>query len=186
MTCIVGLIDRDGMIWMGGDSACLMGWDLTRLADPKVYRNGPFLIGSTGSTRLMDLLHYALVPPPLPTDAADLRRYMATSFITALRECFTAGGFTQKESEREQHGGGILVGVAGHLFHIDSIYSVTEAVTPYAACGCGESFALGVLFATEDQPAEQRISQALHAAEAFSGGVRGPFTIYGLDPMAVS
>lgn len=67
----------------------------------------------------------------------------------------------------------------GSLFCIDSDLQVAEHRLPYAAAGCGEQIALGALHATSNSglKPKKRIEAALKAAEQFSAGVRGPFTI---------
>jgi ATP-dependent protease HslVU (ClpYQ) peptidase subunit len=49
---------------------------------------------------------------------------------------------------------------------------------PYAAVGCGESYALGALHAMEPTLSpKKRITRALEAAAFFSNGVTAPFHI---------
>ena len=71
-----------------------------------------------------------------------------------------------------------MVGYKGRLYAIYESLQVAECVDNYDAVGCGEKYALGSLFMTQnlDNP-EQRILQALKTAEYFSAGVRGPFII---------
>lgn len=174
MTCIVALID-DSKIWMGGDSAGVGGYDLQVRKDEKVFRNGDFLMGFTTSFRMGQLLRYALKPPKCHPDT-DVYEFMVTDFIDTVRQCLKDGGYAKKENEVEE-GGTFLVGVAGRLFVVDEDYQVGEMRVPFAAVGCGRAYALGSMKATEGQPAKERIRQALEAAEEFSAGVRGPFTI---------
>ncbi|KKO71831.1 hypothetical protein AAV32_09670 [Kerstersia gyiorum] len=57
-------------------------------------------------------------------------------------------------------------------------YQVGEAASGYDAVGCGADIALGALCATTGMADHNsRIGLALHAAEAHSAGVRGPFTV---------
>jgi ATP-dependent protease HslVU (ClpYQ) peptidase subunit len=86
------------------------------------------------------------------------------------------GGFAKKESEVET-GGVFLVGYAGRLFKIEGDYQVAETSDGYFACGCGESYALGALYATKKLKPRDRIRIALQAAESHSSGVRAPFHI---------
>ena len=173
MTCIVGLVDN-GKVYLGGDSAGVAGWSLTVRADSKVFSNGPYIMGFTSSFRMGQLLRYAFDPPG--PDLEDLDRFMATTFIDAVRKCLQMGGYATKKEEAEQ-GGNFLVGVAGRLFEVHSDYQVGESVDGYSACGCGEEIALGSLHATSftGQTARSRVTLALQAAERFSAGVRGPF-----------
>ncbi|MGH2481035.1 MAG: hypothetical protein ACRDHW_15375, partial [Ktedonobacteraceae bacterium] len=156
MTCIVGLVE-DGKVYIAGDSAGIAGWSLTLRKDAKVFRNGAFLIGGTGSFRMLQLLRYAFAPPAFPVWSGEntLEKYMATTFVNALRDCFKAGGFAQKTSEQES-GGHFLVGVRGRLFLIDADYQVGESLAGYDACGCGSDVALGALFATPNIQARKR------------------------------
>ena len=173
MTAIVGLA-RQGKVFVGGDSAGVSGFDLTVRADPKVFRNGPYLFGFTSSFRMGQLIRYALVPPEPKRD--DLDRFMATKFVDALRACLKEGGWARKESDREE-GGCFLVGTRGRLYTVESDYQVGRAADGYAAVGCGDQVALGALYATAGlaMRPRARLKLALRAAERFNAGVRGPF-----------
>ncbi|HSK39301.1 MAG TPA: hypothetical protein VK943_06005 [Arenibaculum sp.] len=174
MTCIVGLVD-DGRVWMGGDSAGVSGLDITVRADPKVFRNGPFLIGFTSSFRMGQLLNFRLkVPAQEP--GTDVFGYMVTVFVEAARDCLKEGGYAQRNNDAET-GGSFLVGYRGRLFSIQSDYQVCEADRSFHAIGCGADYALGAFAASRQLPAEQRVRLALEVAETFSGGVRAPFRI---------
>ena len=62
MTCIVGVVDN-GKVYMGGDSAGVGGLCIETRKQPKVFRNGDFLIGYTDSFRMGQLLQYKMSPP---------------------------------------------------------------------------------------------------------------------------
>src|SRR6266403_6271489 len=99
MTCIVGLVDGKSIV-MGGDSAGVGGWDLTVRKDPKVFMNGPCIMGFTSSFRMGQLLQYKL-KVPARKDGQDVFEFMATYFIDAVRDCLKLGGYAEKEKERE-------------------------------------------------------------------------------------
>lgn len=172
MTAIVGLV-HDGRVYIGGDSAGIAGYQLTVRADQKVFRTDRYVFGFTDSFRMGQLIRYSF-EPPAPVTRLD--KFMATTFIDALRGCLKEGGYARKESEQES-GGTFLVGVAGRLFRIGSDYQVGESVDAYDAVGSGDDLALGALYATPDRRPKERIRIALSAAERFSAGVRRPFTI---------
>ena len=184
MTCIVGLVEN-GTVYLGGDSAGVNGsLHLTVRADPKVFRNGPCLIGYTSSFRMGQLLRYKL-EPPLCAPATDPLEYLATSFVDAVRGTLKAGGMASKENDVEQ-GGAFLVGYRGRLFTIHEDYQVGESTVPYAAVGCGAPYALGALFAAPPTVTpDVRLRVALEAAEQFSAGVRRPFVFEALPALAV-
>ena len=81
MTAVAGLV-HEGRVHLAADSAMTAGWALTISAHPKVFRVGPYVIGTSGSPRVAQLMRYALdVPEPL----GDLHKFMATVFIDAVR-----------------------------------------------------------------------------------------------------
>jgi len=174
MTCIIGLVDKN-IVYMGGDSAGVAGYTLTVRADQKVFKAGEFLMGFTSSFRMGQLLRYSLKPPKYHPDI-DLFEYMVVDFVNSLRECLKSGGYAKKDKE-EETAGTFLIGFHGRLFKIGSDYQVGESELPFDACGCGEEIAVGSMFSTSEMEPEDRIRLALSAAEQFSAGVRGPFTI---------
>lgn len=184
MTCIVGVVDREGRVWMGGDARASMGWVKQQLSGPKVFRNGPMLLGGTGALRSLQLLQYALTVPEHP-EGLSIEGYLSTTFVNAVRECFKAAGLASKTNEQESHNGAILVGYRGTLAQIDSGYGVLLSAHGYDAVGSGAEVALGALYATEELPARHRVRLALEAATRFSTGVGGPFTIECLEPLQV-
>jgi hypothetical protein len=176
MTAIAGLVSG-GKAWIGGDSAGVGGLSLSVRKDSKVFKNNEFVIGCTSSFRMIQLLQYSFTPP-VPLEKVDGHRYMVTQFIPALRACFRDGGFLSTSNGVEQ-GGNFLVGWRGELYSIESDFQVAQMHDKFYACGCGEDLVLGSLFTTAGTKLkpEERITKALQAAERFSAGVRGPFTI---------
>lgn len=189
MTCIVGTVDDDGTVWMGGDSAGVAGLSLTVRKDPKVFRAGPFLVGFTSSFRMGQLLQFGLPIERWSEDRAKCEPYefMVTGFIPVVRRILGDGGFRKKSNDAEE-GGTFLVGYRGRLFRIDSDFQVGESAENYDACGCGEDVARGAIAATlltqSDFPHGDAVRNALMISEQHSAGVRGPFTILSLPPEA--
>jgi ATP-dependent protease HslVU (ClpYQ) peptidase subunit len=173
VTCIVG-VEHEGKVVMGADSAGIAGYAITIRADTKIFRNGEFVMGFCGSFRMGQLLRYSLVPP-VPHDW-DIDRFMATDFVTAVRECLRDGGFARTESGAES-GGTFLCAIRGRLYRIDWDYQIGRSADSYEAIGCGEEYALGSLFGSRDLSPADRVTLALEAAAHHSSGVIGPFHI---------
>jgi len=180
MTAIAAIVDDEGTVYMGGDSAGVSDLHVSVRKDPKVFKNGLFIMGFTSSFRMGQLLHYAFTPPEHPKNIG-VDRYMNTIFIDAIRDCLIEGGYAEIKSNRE-HGGTFIVGYKGRIFEIADDFQVGFPATSYTAIGCGYELCLGSLHSTEKikADAKTRIKMALKAAEAFSGGVRGPFVIQSL------
>lgn len=178
MTSIAAIVDEDGTVWVGGDSAGVSSrYSLEVRNDPKVFINGPFIVGFTTSFRMGQLLHYSFVPPKHPKKM-DIDSYMNTIFIDAVRKCMKAGGYSSVNNNTEE-GGCFIVGYRGRLFIIDNDFQVGMPHAPYTAVGCGHDLCKGSLHATQGTNIESqtRVRMALEAAEQFSGGVRRPFVI---------
>jgi hypothetical protein len=174
MTCIVGLVDGDS-VWIGGDSAGVAGLYLDVRADQKVFRNGPMLFGFTTSFRMGQLLRYALTIPD-HDPRVGVEKFMVTTFVDAVRECLKTHGWASKENEHER-GGTFLVAYRGQLFMVAGDYQVGLSSKGFDAVGCGAQVAKGALSVPSLLSSEERIVAALRAAEQFSAGVRGPFTV---------
>lgn len=172
MTVIAALV-HNGTIYMGGDSAGVSGYDINIRSDPKVFRQGPFLIGTSGSFRYGNILRYHFDPwVPRPSDLIDPMRYMATTFIDHLRERMDEHGIPDDEQD-----GVSLVGYRGALYRIDADYQVGTFWDGYGAIGCGAPLAQGALYASRRMQPIRRIRLALEAAERYNGGVSGPFVM---------
>lgn len=180
MTCVVAVV-HDGRVLMGADSAGSGDYTIRSRKDPKIYEVGAFMFGFTSSFRMGQLLGHAFVAPDRDPRVST-EKFMATTFVDAVRYCLKSGGYSSV-SNGVEHGGVFLVGYEGRVFRIDSDFQVGESLVQYEAVGCGAEHAVAAMYATQrfaDEGlvgAEDRITLALKAAEEFSLGVRGPFLI---------
>ena len=171
MTCIIGLI-HDNKVYVGGDSAGTSGTNLTIRKDPKVFKNGPFLIGFAGSFRVGQLLRYALKPPIHP-DGMDDYEYMVVEFIKSVRTTLKENGFDS--------GPTFLVGYKSQLYNVDSDFQIGIPLYGIAAAGCGAQIALGAVHALDNWGPTDKIKRALEIVAGLNTGVAAPFTILSLD-----
>jgi len=177
MTCIVGLV-KDGKVYIGGDS---IGVNIDSYSgnirkDQKVFRNGKFIMGFTTSYRMGQLLNYAFSSSRGINEGEDTMSYMVNVFVNDVRTCLKAGGYASLR-EGVESSGTFLVGFNGRLFSIYDDYQVSENIDEFATCGCGGEFASGALFSNRHLEPDERIIQALSAAEHLSVGVKSPFSI---------
>lgn len=188
MTCIVGVVDKIGNVWIGGDSAGVdtsagSNYSMGLHADKKVFTRVDdsgivWAFGFTTSFRMGQLIHYDLKLPKLEKeDRLDLHKFLVTKFTVSLRECFAGGGFREEKQGRES-GGTFLLGLLGELFIVEDDYQIAKPIHCFAAVGSGAQIALGALGATSNMKnTERRIKKALTWAETFNAGVRRPFHI---------
>jgi ATP-dependent protease HslVU (ClpYQ) peptidase subunit len=172
MTCIVG-IAHEGKVILGADSAGVGGLDLRIRRDRKVFRNGELILGGTTSFRMLQLLEFGLVPPPI-IEGQEPYAYAVKSLVPAIRTTLRDGGFIKTDNGREE-GGSFLVGFRGHLFAIYNDFQVAESVENVEAIGCGEGYAMGAMHAARGMAPIERLRAGLEAAATFSAGVAAPF-----------
>lgn len=176
MTCIIGHVDKlNNKVYIAGDSAATYGATVTIRKDPKVFKNGDFVIGCTTSFRMAQLLQFSFIPPPIRDK--EIFEYMCTDFINEIRNCFNKGGFMQKGSDGDEIGGCFLVGYKDRLFEIDSDYQVAENLDGIATAGCGYDVALGALYGNESEDILYKINKTLDIVVFLCNGVRPPFII---------
>jgi len=168
MTCIIGLIDKEG-VYIGGDSAAISADDLSFniRTDEKVFVKGDFIFGYSSSFRMGQLLRYKL-KIPAHIKGMDTTQYMVTLFIDAVKRCFDDNDFDVED-------GSFVVGYKGKLYVIMSDYQVAQAKENFISLGCGEHFAMGAMYASTEKDPIKKIEIALSAAAAFSMGVKPPF-----------
>lgn len=182
MTAIIGLVDDDGTIYMGGDSAATYddGDQILVTSSQKVFRPKCcpwFVIGCAGEVRFAQLLQHAFPGPLPPPKESDMLSFMVTDFIASIRKTFDAFEITARESGVPS-GHSFLVGYQGHIFRIEPNFGVIDTTTGYLALGSGESLARGALYATQGlMKAEDRVLTALNAASEYHSTVRPPFII---------
>lgn len=183
MTCIVGFVDKTKKeIIIGGDSAGVGGrYDIRLRKDPKVFIRGPFIMGFTTSFRMGQLLmsDERFTVRPQKKYESDYE-YMVSAFVPAVQKLFSDGGFLEEEN-KVKSGGTFLVGYKDNLYCIESDFQVAVHHDNFNACGCGEDYALGSLYTTqnnETMTGEEKVTKALETAEYLSAGVRSPFMIH--------
>lgn len=173
MTCIAGVVSN-GKVWIGGDSAGVNdAGDLQLRKDPKVFKNGEYLIGVSGSWRVNQAIKFYKMEHILP-EGGDAFKHMVKVFLPTIQ-------YLARDVEKDFE---LLVGFRGRLFHIYGLSQVSEEMADYAACGSGAQVARGALFSSFESEEfsganspEDRLTTALRAAERFCSGVRGPFVI---------
>lgn len=174
MTCIIGL-EHNGTAYVGADSSVAEGWTVRESLLPKVFQRDVFLIGSTGSIRLNQLLWQHLDVRAQHEDEND-STYIVCGFIEAVRGCLKTHGYAKVDSNVEE-GGFFLVGHRGKVYRVSNSYGISRVADGYTAVGCGAEYALGAMKALVSLEPVERIRQSLAIAEHFSGGVIGPFTV---------
>lgn len=184
MTCVVGILEPNGSIYLGGDSASCLNDFVEIRKDPKVFIRDKFIFGCSGDCKTVDIFKYKFETPKHPKDM-DTVTYMKTLFVDAIEFCFKKyDAVLLKEDIKNIYDFTCLVGYQGHLFMINNNLYVSETNDGYMALGSNE-LALGSLYSTkkvcEYNPKNYNVKEciqlALEASAYFNNTVKEPFTI---------
>lgn len=177
MTCIVGM-EKDGIVYIGGDSAASNGWTVVDAMQPKVFKNGPMVMGYTTSFRFGQLLEHSLEVPTAKEHRVSDLKYLCTEFVDEVRECLKKGGYAKIDNNVEE-GGSALFGYNGRLYKMDSDFQILRAPCGVFSVGSGYVAALAVLFHIVKNrpgtPPQDALREALEIATDMTPGVKGPF-----------
>lgn len=160
MTCIVGFLNGD-IVHMAGDHIGTDGYSREIQGRSKVFRNGDFLIGYTSSFRMGQILEHVWEPPKKSKKCKDVTEFMVKQVVPSLIACFDNNRFIRSINSSDEEakkavpgqacGGEFLVGYNGHLFKIESDFSVLECVNGYDSIGAGEAYSLGAFSALDSE-----------------------------------
>jgi len=180
-TCIAA-IAQDGNVWMGGDSLEVCGWSQGRNNAEKVYIRNKMIYGFTGLCRVAHFLRFSFDRPRQYEDE-DNETFLNTRFVDELAKAAKDKNIAELKDNELSLSGGFLLGYKGTLYSVDGSFYVAKCKHPFEAVGCGGEYAMGSLYQTigSEMTPKHRILEALKAAEEFSPGVRGPFTVLKLE-----
>ena len=171
MTCIVA-IEKDGKVFMGADRMGSNGYTGAPVEEPKIFRNGPLLIGYTSSFRMGQLLRHAL---EVPVVLNDIDKWVSVDLMQAIRKAFKDNGW-DREKEGQAEGGNFLIAVAGKCYEIQSDYSYIRNINGEYSVGSGIHYALGSLRSTRNNPNQKkRLQEALETASEYVVSVSAPY-----------
>jgi ATP-dependent protease HslVU (ClpYQ) peptidase subunit len=145
----------------------------------KLVRNGPYLIGTAGDLRAINILTHAFDPPtPGKPKGMNLDRFMVSQFIPKLRESFDANGYGREG----EHGSVVLACLGGVIYEIGQYYECIRDDDGLYAIGSGGQFALGALRVLKGETptmaeAEDVVRSALVAAASFDCNTAEPVVI---------
>lgn len=173
MSCIAGIAEY-GKVYMGSDRLSFSeDYQIRNRKDPKIFQNGPYLIGFSGEIRPGQVLRPEYwTPPEKLVDVPD-----------AIREQLEKTGACQKTPEgNDQTPTIFLIGYKGQLIQMGHDFQLIELVENFTAIGAGERYALAVLYHTRKQKDPvKRIKQSLEASAYFCAAVGVLNTIYLLE-----
>ena len=177
MTCIVGIVDNlstPRKVYMAADSGASDESIMISIIDPKIQRNGKYLIGYAGETGLGQLLHSIDLPDPINVSGKELTKFLRTKFCLAFKNAINL--YSPSSSPADDKDGGILalIAVRGRLFEFDSSDFQLNEITE-GAIGSGGTIAFGSLYTPRGyKDINKRLRIAVNSAIEYSPSCKGP------------
>lgn len=177
MTCIVG-IATEGKVYIGSDSLGGGRNQKNIYKHSKVFIKEDFIIGYTSSFRMGQILEVEWKVPERNEYIKDDYAFMIKQVVPSIKECFKEHGFGNIKDGEQDFAGDFLIGYNGSVYHLQDDFSVLEATDDFNSVGSGFHIALGSLASTVHwEHPEERIYQAIEAAEKYKPTVQGPIHI---------
>ncbi len=179
MTCIIGYLDNStNDIFMGSDSAGIMGYSLQRRSDEKVFVKNNMIFGFAGSFRMGQILRYSFDIPKKKEDETDYG-FLCSKFVDDLIECFKKKGFATVEDNEVSSSGSFLIGFNGALYEVEGDFQVGKVLGNFNSIGAAYEIALGAMSILDklDIPASHKVFGGLYTSVEFSTAVSKPFNV---------
>lgn len=170
MSIVVGLKDKDGVCWLACDKQITVGSRRATMAEGynKIFdvadREG-CMMGHVGYLRGINLLE---TNNTYFDELAYYRHsldytYMVNSFVPLVDTLFRDSGFTDADATVIDLKGETLVVADNEMYEVGGDGSVM-VIDNYSAIGSGSEMAMGSLSSTEDLEAQDRLVEAIKAA----------------------
>jgi ATP-dependent protease HslVU (ClpYQ) peptidase subunit len=174
MTCIAGLIDKNGKGHIASDSLGSNGYTKSNYKNNKIFRKGELLRGYTSSYRMGQLLEHSLTLPARKVSQT-IESYMYVDFVNAVRILLKDHGYLKVDSNRESIGNFLII-TEGRIFGMQDDMSLLESADGFDACGSGEDYATAALYILAKQGklgARAMLTQAIETASKYIATVGG-------------
>lgn len=171
MTCIVALKTENG-IWMACDSLTTKGGTKRCIPGSKMFERNGIHFAWAGSVRDMQVVKHRVNFPQFHPDM-DPVEFAEAAIPDAIRDALKSHGAGTVEDGQDWGDSTILYVFKGEIYEMTANFGVLRIGDEYAACGSGEDYALGSLFATEGMDPKERVTKAVSAAIQFSSGCGG-------------
>lgn len=183
MTCVIAF-KTNTCVYIGVDQTGVSddGWGgIVHVTTSKVWSDGPFVIGSAGSYRAIQLLYHQLNLNHLAgkisqgmgnPSYASTEEFMVKHLVPKVKETFESHGFSKKLNERSEQSAEFLIGIDNKLFLLQNDYAVIELGGRYAAIGSGMYPALGAM-----EVLTSRETEFVHPADVIKSALQATHTV---------
>lgn len=170
MSCVVGLI-YDKAIYMASDGiATTEDGEKRPIQAVKIFRNGDYLFGYSGSVRAGQVMFSQHFKPPDDIDKLvdEMREHMSVKGVMIIAD-----------TQVQMCNANFLIGYKGKLFEVLMDFQINEIEGDYTAIGSGAQLALGSLHSSTDMmmTPRERVVMAVEAACEYDMSCGLPITV---------
>ena len=132
MTCIIAYKNENGNTILAGDKLGSNGFTKQITKRPKVFKNGDFMFGQTGSFLPSQLLEFVWSHPSRNEGISD-DKYLYSVVVPSIRKCFKDNEFGDKGDY-----GDFIMCYKGRVLEIQCNMSILEREEDIICVGSGE------------------------------------------------
>ena len=193
MTCILGMIDDSGDVYIGADSQmtnCWSGKTTAHTHEKLFFVGNDILIGGAGDVRELQILRHHLldhIERAQHKKAQTLTQpevfRIETDFVNAVRSCLRENGYLKTDNgvETLPEQSQLVIGYAGKLFKMFENFMCTESVSGLVAAGTGKDYATGAAEALRNLNDKIECRDIIHNAVSIASwhdaSVGAPITV---------
>ena len=170
MSTVIGIV-HNNIIWMGSDSCATSHDNIIRsLSANKIFKNGAYIMGYTGSVRCGQVLG------PEFFDAPEHIHMLPDLIRDHLND---AGCLVIGDDQTQYMPSNFLIGHQGKLYELLMDFQLNR-IMEYTAIGSGAPFALGALYSLYPLYSDNLykiIDTALFASDRYDTSTSAPFEI---------
>lgn len=166
MTIVAAIETKEGTHF-GCDAAGSSKGFIASYKQKKIFRNGPFIFGVSGSFRLMQIIQWMKI-------VDDGESLCLSKFVLDLKAILRESEMFNGDSS-ESLPGSVLFSMNGKLYEMQNDWSILRSEAGYSAIGSGDAYVYGSFFSTERMDPKERIRIAMKASAKYDPNVQGPF-----------
>ncbi len=168
MSCVIGLVEENRIYLAADGYATTEDGERRPIICNKIIRNGPFLMGYTGSVRTGQIMDAGDFEPP---------ETIATFAETARQHLYAKGCVATAEGGISMHTSNFLIVFDGKLYEMLIDFQINKVLGNFTSIGSGAAYAMGAMHILEKTKMEplRKLELALDTASCYHTAVGPPY-----------
>jgi hypothetical protein len=184
MTCVIGALTKNDGIVLASDSYVEDGTTKTLDYEGKLWSNGNYILGASGTVRVIQVIKYFFDLPEFRDYHKDnIEKFVVKEIVPVLKEVLRENEILETNKKIISFDAEILIGWEDNICSIGGDFCVTIPPSKRIATGSGIAQSLGSLDNKKNNWTKRDIVRAVESANLTAIGVGGSiYTISTKNP----